>query len=557
MRHPIHFCIATLAALVLILILLFPTLTRSSAKTSTARVKEPARVAQTVNVSVGAGGGNVFSPTTLNIQVGDTVHWAWSSGFHSVTSGTCNPGCTPNGKFDSGQHGTPFSFDVTFNQAGTYPYYCSVHGGMMSGTITVVGGQRFTASLSPAQEVPTPTGSPMGSGIGNVTLNAAENQIVVSLSYTGMSSTVIAAHIHGDANSVPGQTAPIIFDLMPSGGTSGTNTATTFAITPAQVALLRTGHLYFNVHTQTNQSGECRGQIHLNEAARNFDADGRSDLAVMRPSDGYWYVLRSSNNSLQAVPWGIASDVLVNADYDGDGKTDFAVFRNGTWYVLPNAGGNFIATNWGFGTDIPVPGDYDKDGKTDIAVFRPSNGTWYVLRSSDGGFIGAQWGQNGDKPVPGDYDRDGRTDLAVFRPVAAAGQGTWYILNSSDGSFVAQPWGRDTDKPVPGDYDGDGKTDIAVYRESDFSFWYILNSSNNTFQAVQWGTLGDITAQGDFDSDAKTDVAVWRPSNGTWYAQVQFSGSSGFVSSPNATDAFEAAQWGQSGDKAVHYVPEQ
>ncbi|MGH9930568.1 MAG: CHRD domain-containing protein, partial [Pyrinomonadaceae bacterium] len=250
----------------------------------------------------------------------------------------------------------------------------------------VPAGQKFTTSLSPLQEVPTPVGTLIGKGTGVVTLNAAETQIIVSLSYNSLGSNAIAAHIHGSATSTPGNTGPILFDLMPTGGTAGTNTATQFAITPAQVALLRQGLMYFNVHTINNSSGEIRGQIHLNDASRNFDGDGRTDYAVYRPSQGTWFILLSSTNTLHAGLWGSANDTIVPGDYDGDARTDFAVFRGGVWYIQPNTGGNSTARQFGVATDIPVPADYDKDGKTDIAVFRPSDGNWYILRSSDGSF---------------------------------------------------------------------------------------------------------------------------------------------------------------------------
>jgi len=59
--------------------------------------------------------------------------------------------------------------------------------------------------------------------------------------------------------------------------------------------------------------------------------------------------------------------------------------------------------NIGLATDTPQPGDYDGDGKTDIAVFRQSNTKWYVIQSSNRLYREVEFGMTGDIPVSSIY----------------------------------------------------------------------------------------------------------------------------------------------------------
>ncbi|MBI1761527.1 MAG: putative Ig domain-containing protein [Acidobacteria bacterium] len=241
-----------------------------------------------------------------------------------------------------------------------------------------------------------------------------------------------------------------------------------------------------------NQTWGTAGDVTL---LGDYDGDGKTDLAVFRPADATFYVKRSSDGGFLIKQWGLATDVPVPGDYDGDGKTDIAVWRGstGVWYILysgRSSDGMVDAVTWGASAapynDVPVPGDYDGDGKSDVAVFRRGTGTWLVKRSSDGQYLVKQWGLGTDVPVANDYDGDGKTDLAVWRGT----NGTWYIWQSATNDYRVTLWGMAGDQTAAGDYDGDGKADIAVWRGGEAN-WYIACSRDSSLRQLGQGRSGD------------------------------------------------------------------
>jgi plastocyanin len=79
-------------------------------------------------------GNNFFSPANLSVATGATVTWTWAMGDveHTVTFDDNAPG---SNRQSSG------TFQRTFGTAGTYTYFCSVHGkAVMSGSVTVGAG---------------------------------------------------------------------------------------------------------------------------------------------------------------------------------------------------------------------------------------------------------------------------------------------------------------------------------------------------------------------------------------------------------------------------------
>ena len=113
----------------------------------------------------------------------------------------------------------------------------------------------------------------------------------------------------------------------------------------------------------------------------------------------------------------------------GNGVSVPVIFRRtnantAQWFVE----GSSVINGRYFGSgslDIPLTGDFDGDGKTDLAVYRPSTSQWFVEDSSTNytGQLLATFGGPNDIPVPADYTGTGKTEVAVYRPTT----GQWFF----------------------------------------------------------------------------------------------------------------------------------
>jgi len=273
-----------------------------------------------------------------------------------------------------------------------------------------------------------------------------------------------------------------------------------------------------------------------------------ADLAVWRKTSGTWYVMGANNSIIQTQQqFGLTGDIPIQGDYDGDGKTDFATYRpapdynsNSQWWICYSSSNYSTYASFALHLrdDIPTVADFDGDGKTDAAVYRPSTGTWWFRRSSDMAVNAIQFGLGTDKPAPKDFDGDGKADVAFFRP----SDGKFYAFRSSDGTVQIAYFPQTTanDIPVPADYDGDGKADFAVKRSG--GGWIINRSSDNQMQTINWHS-GDVEVPNDYDGDGKVDIAVWRRADGVWLIRQS--------SKAGQADELRAVQWGSSDDIPV------
>jgi hypothetical protein len=384
-------------------------------------------------------------------------------------------------------------------------------------SISICAQQKFVANLTGRQQVPSNnTGS---LGICELFVFNNATRLSVFCTYFNLAGTRTGYSINTGGIGANGS------EIYVSDFRGGGNPIESFQLaglpfTAQNVADLYANKLYIVINSEGFPGGEIRGQFHIaNGAYNDFDGDGRTDLTVYRNSNNTFYTQSSLTGNLTTQPLGQSGDsVSLTVDFDGDGRSDFSTARYSSeiiWRFIRSYDGFPYEVRWGSSSlgDFFAAGDYDGNTRTEVAVFRA--GVWHILYNQTNTVGYEYFGQAGDVPAPNDYDRDGKSDIAVAR--SENGQRVWHIQRSSDGVYYSVQWGLSSDAFFTGrsDWDGDGAQDITVIRnESGQRVFYILRSSDQQMQVIRWGLSSDVVKLGDYDGDGKTDAAVTRAVNG-------------------------------------------
>lgn len=243
----------------------------------------------------------------------------------------------------------------------------------------------------------------------------------------------------------------------------------------------------------------------------DFDGDGKSDCWYYHSSQVWYFILSSATQNVIRVSFGSPDATPIPEDYDGDHKTDIAVYQesSGTWTVmLSSQGYASVSIVLGGPGYIPVPADFDGDQKADPAVYQSATGGWTLWASASGyEAVSGGFGGQGYAPLAGDFDEDDKADPVVYNEnLGALG------VSMSGSSYVPvyAGYGGPGFTLIWEDYDGDGCADAAAY-ERGSGLWYVMNYRlDRIIWGLRWGGgSGYQPIAGDYDGDGLTDAAVF------------------------------------------------
>jgi uncharacterized protein (TIGR03437 family) len=323
-------------------------------------------------------------------------------------------------------------------------------------------------------------------------------------------------------------------------------------------------------------------------ASADFNGDGFADLVLSQLNGGVTAEIGKGDGTFQpaftyTLPPGIIPYVTLTADFNGDGKPDFAVLASGyepnspasIAIVLGDGAGRFqqpILTAAPLGASAMALGDFNGDGRLDVAVLTDQASTdvsqtkiteaiTIFLGNGDGTFkSGGTYpaGPYATSIAAADFNGDGRLDLVVanngtFAQKQADASLMLYV-GRGDGTFgnatplpaLSGP-GRAPANVIAADFNRDGKPDLAVTLTSESGYlggiMILLGNGNGTFQGPTFYAsdninIGAVDLNGDGIPDLIASGGIGSTSyylgagDGTFRVSVALPGIDGPVSGP-------------------------
>jgi hypothetical protein len=285
-------------------------------------------------------------------------------------------------------------------------------------------------------------------------------------------------------------------------------------------------HDYFSLNGEVPSVGDVNGDG-LDDII-TFTRNAAADVFVALSTGSAFAGTEQKWNDF----FGIAGDVPLVGDFNGDGVDDLATFtRAGTAEVRValSTGLSFVddGTIWHdfFAVDheTPVVGDFNGDGKDDIATFtRGSTGDVFVALSNGGQFIGVGilwhgfFAPGNAIPMTADVNADNKDDIVYF---TRGSTGDVFVALSTGAAFGAAVKWHDSfdfaaEVPAVGDVNGDNRDDIVAFSRGSTGDVFVALSTGAAFGgAVKWhdvfGFDDEVVGVGNFSGDTRDDVVVF------------------------------------------------
>lgn len=275
--------------------------------------------------------------------------------------------------------------------------------------------------------------------------------------------------------------------------------------------------------------------------AMDVNGDGKLDILTITSDNlAVVSVVRGKGDgtflaalTLATLP-GAAPDDIFFADFNGDGKIDFAGhFGDNNQIRVYLATGNTFLTPVAlatpdavYGASSNVAGDLNGDGRPEIVSVNGSDNTVTVyLNNGDGSFqTGVYYNNQGSLYMASyaaaivDVNGDGKNDLIVGN----AYNGSIGVFRGNGDGTLALPTvayatgGYPWTAPLVADFNGDGRMDI-IQADDYFSLAYLQNDGDGSFRASLsyplpqsngLYTFSQSVAAGDFNGDGLADVVA-------------------------------------------------